>query len=163
MTDSDILCETHAVRALRDSVEISAGPERVWSWLVDLYLPGRYREWHPDHVSATWVSGPPNRVGSVLEAVEYLGGRRETMRFELTAVDPPRRLAYRMRGPISALLPRGAFLVEPIAGGSRFQAIIEYRFGKLTEVLFRRRVAALRTHMHEEGVNVKRILESGRE
>ncbi len=147
------------MRSLHEAVEVSAEPGRVWEWLMG--LADNYQDWHPDHVSAAWVGGPANRVGSVLEVVERLGGRTERLRFELTDVAPPRRFAYRMRGPISVLLPRGAFAVEPADGGSRFHATIDCRFPRLAQVLFPRRIEVLRAHMREEGENLKRILESG--
>ena len=149
---------TSAVNALRDSVEIATSPERVWGWLTQLARD--YREWHPDHVSARWVIGTPNQVGSVLEAVEWIGGHREKLRLELTAIDPPHRLEYHLRGPISLLLPGGSFRIEPAGGGSRFEATVQYRFGMLAQRLFKRRVAALQRHMREEGENLRRLLEA---
>lgn len=65
-----------------------------------------------------------------------------------------------MRGPISFLLPGGAFAVMPDNGGSCFTASISYRFGKMTERMFKRRMAVLTRHMQEEGENLKRIIES---
>lgn len=146
------------MRELRDSIRVHAPPERVWTWLLG--LAEHYTEWHPDHVSARWVRGDPAAVGSVLEVVERLAGRREELRFEMTGVDPPRQLEYRILGPHSILLPTGGFEVAPDDEGSRFTAYICYRFGQLTEALFRRRVAALRAHMREEGQNLKRLIES---
>ena len=119
-----------------------------------------YTDWHPDHVSAEWVHGEPNQVGSILEAVEDLGGTREVLQLEMTSIDPPHGFEYRIRGPISLLLPGGAFAVVSAGGGARFTATISYRFGRLTECLFNRRTAALRSHMKEEGENLKRIVES---
>lgn len=143
---------------LRDSIDIDAPPERVWDWLAE--LADHYTDWHPAHVSAEWERGAPNQVGSVLRVVEDLGGHREELRFELTAVEPHHRLEYRLLGPIAMLLPRGAFTIAPTDGGARFVATISYRFGWLTERLFRKRTATLRAHMREEGESLKRILES---
>lgn len=148
------------MRELTDSIRIDSPPEPVWEWLSA--LSEHYTEWHPDHVSAEWEHGEPNQVGSILKAVEDLGGTREVLRLEMTSVEPPHRFEYRIRGPISLLLPGGAFAVVSDDGGSRFTATISYRFGRLTERLFRRRTAALRRHMEEEGENLKRIIESAR-
>lgn len=148
------------MRELRDSIEIGAPPERVWEWIAG--LADHYTEWHPAHVSAEWERGDPNEVGSVLRVVEDLGDNREELRFEVTAVEPRHRLEYRMLGPIAILLPGGAFTVAPTDGGSRFVATISFRFGWLTEHLFRRRAAMLRAHMSEEGENLKGIVESAR-
>lgn len=146
------------MRRLTDSIWIDSPPEAVWEWLST--MSEHYTEWHPDHVSAAWVHGEPNRVGSILEAVEDLGGTREVLRLEMKSIDPPNGFGYRIRGPISLLLPGGTFAVVSDGGGARFTATISYRFGWLTERLFNRRTAALTTHMNEEGENLKRIVES---
>lgn len=145
------------MRELSDSIEIDAPPDRLWDWLT--HLADNYTSWHPDHISAEWTSGVPNAVGSVLTVVERLGGTTETLRFELTSIDPPRGFDYRLRGHASVLLPKGSFAIEPKERGSRFTAAIAYRFGRPTEVLFRRRMLALRTHMREEGRNLKLLIE----
>lgn len=148
------------MRELRHAVSIRARPEEIWDWLT--HLAENYRAWHPDHLGAEWERGEPNRTGSILRAVEDLDGRRETLRFELTRIDPPHRFEYRLRGPISIMLPHGAFTVISEDGASRFVATIAYRFGWFTEHLFKRRHAALRAHMNEEGENLRRIIESSR-
>jgi hypothetical protein len=73
------------VRQIRDAVHIDASPEELWSWLAGLADP--YTDWHPDHVSAEWVEGEPNGVGSILEAAECIGGHEETLRFVMTDID----------------------------------------------------------------------------
>lgn len=143
---------------LVDSIAIDAPPDAVWEWLTD--IPAHYGEWHPDHVSAEWERGEPSQIGSIMRAVEVLDGTRETLRMELTSIEPPHRLRYRMRGLISILLPGGGFTVTPQDGGCLFTAFISYRMGRFTERLFDRRVAALTRHMEEEGENLKRIIES---
>lgn len=78
----------------------------------------------------------------------------------MTSVEPTHGFEYRIRGPISLLLPGGAFAVVSDDGGSRFTATISYRFGRVTERLFKRRMAAPRRHMEEEGESLKRVIES---
>jgi len=146
------------MRTLTDSINVDAPPERVWSWLAE--LAGHYPEWHPDHISADWTCGEPNRVGSQLTAVENLAGHREELVFEMTKVDPPRRMEYRILGPHSIVIPGGSFSVVPRAGGSTFTAALSYRFGWFAELLFGRRIAALRSHMDEEGRNLKQLVEA---
>jgi uncharacterized protein YndB with AHSA1/START domain len=147
-----------SVRQVWDTVVVDVAPDRVWRWLTG--FAEHYLVWHPDHVSAVWEQGEPNQVGSVLKVVEYLGGHREVLRFEMTEVDPPRRMGYRILGSHGVLLPGGAFTITADDGGSRFTASIQYRFGVVTEWFFRQRVAALRTHMREEGENLKRLVEA---
>lgn len=143
---------------LQDSVYVHAAPEHVWSWLAG--LTHHYAQWHPDHVSAAWVSGEANQVGSVLEAVEYVGGRREKLRFVMTEVAPPTLMEYRIAGAHGLLLAGGAFLIVADGDGSTFTASIRYRFGWVVERLFTRRAQALRAHMREEGENLKRLVEA---
>jgi len=73
------------VRQIRDAVHIDASPEELWSCLAKLADP--YTDWHPDQVSAKWVEGEPNGVGSILEAVECIGSHRETLRFVMADID----------------------------------------------------------------------------
>lgn len=143
---------------LEDYIEVAAPPEEVWAWLST--MADHYTEWHPDHISARWIRGEPNHIGSRLEAIEYLAGHRETLVFEVTGVDPPRRMEYRILGPHSILLPGGRFVISERNHGSVFQAGIDIRTGRIGEILSRRRMQALRTHMHEEGRSLKRLIEA---
>lgn len=142
---------------LCDSVAIDVPAGEVWEWLSN--MAERYTEWHPDHVSAAWVLGEPNCIGSRFEAVEYLAGHRERLRFELTSVEPPHAMEYRILGAHSILIPRGRFLVRPSGTGSEFRAEIDIRLGFLLKLVLRRRMKALRSHMREEGLYLKRLLE----
>jgi len=146
---------------LEDSIEVDAAPETVWAWLST--MADHYTEWHPDHISAGWIRGEPNHVGSRLEAIEYLAGHREKLVFEMTGVTPPRRMEYRILGPHSILLPAGRFVVSELDHRSVFQAEIDVRFARLAAIAFRRRIEALRIHMHEEGRSLKRLIEASLE
>ena len=150
--------EVSQVSQVCDTVHVDASPEEVWSWLAG--LADHYRDWHPDHVSAEWVKGEPNEVGSVLQAVEYIGGHRETLRFVMTQVDAPHVMRYRIRGLHSILLPGGGFSVTAHGNGSAFTATIDYRFGGTLDRLLPRRTEALRAHVREEGVNLKHLVET---
>ena len=147
------------MRYLEDTVHIDASPLEVWGWLC--HLVDNYRDWHPDHVLAEWLAGPPNRVGSVMRTVELIGDHEEELLLELIEFDPPCRYAYRIGRSIGLLLPGGAFEIEPDpAGGCYFTARIAYRYGLFTERLVRKRVRQLRTHLAEESYNLKRIVEA---
>ncbi len=146
-------------RELQDSIVVDARPDQVWSWLLD--LADHYTEWHPDHVSATWSHGEPNEIGSQLTTVEDLAGHREELVFEVTNLEPPWRMEYRTKGLHSIILPGGSFQISPAQNqSSTFTATIRYRLGPVTALLFRRRMAALQAHMHEEGEGLKRLVEA---
>jgi len=147
------------MHCIEDSVHLDASQARVWKWLV--HLVDGYADWHPSHVSAEWIVGPPNRVGSVMRAVERLGDREEDLIFELTEIDPPSHFGYRIGRSIGLLLPRGSFDVQSDdAGGCWFTARIWYRFGRLTEKVLGERLSILRSHLEEEGENLKRLVEA---
>lgn len=145
---------------LRDSVLIDVPPARVWAWLNE--LPSHYHDWHPAHVACRYERGESLEVGAVLYVEEHLHQRLHRLRLRATEVVPGRVMRYRNHGFT------GAFLVEPANGGTRFTA--ELAFGIPTPVIgfimdavlrriLARRLAALHTHMREEGRNLKHLLE----
>lgn len=145
---------------LRDSILIDVPPERVWAWLVE--LPAHYRAWHPAHVTCRYERGTSLEVGAVLYVEEELHGRRHRLCLQATEVIPGRVMRYRSRGF------RGAFLLEPVTGGTRFTAELDFGIrtpgiGSALDAIMRRvlagRLAAFRTHMRQEGENLKRVLE----
>lgn len=147
---------------LRDVVEIGVAPEEVFDFLV--HLDEHYRAWHPDHVSARWVTGAPGAEGSVLLVEERLHGATHHLKLRVTANRPNRELRYRI-----AVGVRGAFRIEPLAEGLRFIAELSFGWstpviGPLLDFLARHllgaRLEALRRHMEEEGVLLKALLES---
>lgn len=147
------------MRCLEEITQVRAAPREVWRFLVNMV--DRYPQWHPDHESAAWIAGPPNHVGSVMRAVETVGGHREELIFELVDFEPEHLYRYRIGRSVGLMLPGGSFVVDPDEGGGcRLTARIQYRFGWVTETLFRSRLAALRVHMAEEGGNLKDIVEA---
>ncbi len=144
--------------ALEDSILVEAPPESVWNWLTG--LAGHYTEWHPDHHSAEWILGEPTQVGSVLRAVEDVGGHREMLDMEVTRIERPRRIEYRIRGLHGLVLPGGAFVLEPVDGYTLFTASVRYRFGRITGRLFRKRMVGLQQHMRQEGENLRALVEA---
>ena len=149
--------ETVRPGTLLDEILIDAPPEAVWAWVSG--LADHYSEWHPDHVSARWASGPPNEVGSQLEAVEVLGGRRERLRFEMIEVIAPRRMSFRFVGGHALVAKGGRFEVEPFGSGSLFRARLDFRFGTVLDRFYPKIGRTLRDHMREEGQAAKRLVE----
>lgn len=146
---------------LRDTVVIHVPPERVWAWLND--LPLHYREWHPAHRECRYVRGDRLTVGAIVQMDEQLHGKAHSLTIHASAVVPHRLLRYRGRGF------QGAFLLEPADGGTRFTAELELGLrwplvGSLLDMVWRRvlahRLSAIQVHMHEEGQNLKQLLES---
>lgn len=145
---------------LRDSVLINVPPERVWAWLNE--LPTHYRTWHPAHVTCRYEHGDRLEVGAVLYAEEFLHNRLHRLRLKATEVVPGRALRYRGHGFT------GAFLVDPANSATSFTAELAFGMrlgvlGSVLDTLLRKllgpRLATFQVHMHEEGVNLKQLLE----
>lgn len=147
---------------LHDSVVVRASPERVWDWLET--LPEHYRQWHPGHLSARWVTGHGFRPGAVMEVEEVLHGRRHRLTLTCVDVEPGRSVRYRLFPGMG-----GTFDVEPVDGATRFTARLTAGtqapvIGRVLDALLRTvlgsRFEVLRRHQAEEGVNLKALLES---
>jgi uncharacterized protein YndB with AHSA1/START domain len=147
---------------LRDTVFIETPPQKVWAWLAD--LPDHYREWHPAHVRCWYEHGNALQAGAILGVEEELHGRLHRLKLRTTEIVPDRLLRYSGWGL------RGAFLLEGANGGTRFTSTLGFGvavplIGPLADWalghLFGTRLAAVQEHMHEEGRNLKRLLEQG--
>lgn len=93
---------------------------------------------------------------------ETLHGRPHQLKLLATEVVPNRLLRYSSWGV------RGAFLLEEAHGGTRLTAtlsfgveapFIGYIADRMLGRVFATRLAAVQEHMHEEGRNLKRLLE----
>jgi hypothetical protein len=142
---------------LKDSVEIEAPPEKVFKWLT--HFAENYTTWHPDHTACSWVAGEPMTKGSILCCEEYLHGELHTMKLCLTKIKPT-KIEYKVLFPMSLICSKGSFLIESKGDHSIFTATLSFRFRALLPILFKERVASLKTHMKEEGENLKQLLES---
>lgn len=145
---------------LSDTVFIEAPPGEAWAWLAR--LPENYRSWHPAHAGCRYLRGSGLEAGAVLAVEEELHGRPHRLKLRVDEVVPMRRVRYSGTGF------RGAFFFAEANGGTSFTATLTFGapiLGKLADRLlaraFARPLDALRVHMHEEGLNLKRLLERG--
>lgn len=146
---------------LSDTVIIRTTPTRAFQWFE--HLEENYLAWHPAHVSCRYLQGAGLKEGSVLRVEEYLHGKLHKLTFHLTRVVPAREIQYRIAPGL-----RGGFRFKPTTEGVELGA--EIRLGwqipimgvlvdLLLKVFFYRQLQALRQHMHEEGLNLRAILE----
>jgi len=143
---------------------MGASPDQIFDWLA--HLPDNYLAWHPDHVACRYLKGTSLlEVGSVLYIEEYLHGELHSLKLRTTRVLANSRLEYSAEFGI-----RGAFEVRPQAEGVLF--VTELALGSSLPLLgwlvdrvmhkwLRKRLDAMRQHMAEEGLNLKRWLEKG--
>jgi len=75
--------------------DISAPPDGVFATLTDLDAAG---QWMPSFVRIERLDQGPLRVGSEWRETRKMFGREATEQFEVTELDPPRRLALRVDG-----------------------------------------------------------------
>lgn len=149
---------------LGDTIDIDVPPETIWAWFQQ--LPEHYQEWHPDHVSCRWLRGDSFEPGARMEAVEFLHGRRHRLRLTMTGNKSLRRVQYRIYPGV-----RGSLAAELTATGSRFTAkieigtrlpVIRWIIDRMLRMMLAPQLEAIRRHQHEEGVNLKAILERRR-
>ena len=135
---------------LEETALLDVRPERVVAFLEA--LEERYRDWHPDHVSFSWLDGA-RREHFYFE--ERIGGWMLRMAIQVTRSADGRRAICR---PTSRLVrwvfPWMSFTVRPEGAGCRYTHQIKLRLGPLRPLLERPFLSHLRRHMREETANL---------
>jgi hypothetical protein len=144
--------------AIRESVEIARRPEVVFAYLDDL---ARHGEWQEQIVRVDRVEPQgPTQVGTRATETRKMGGREQTMTYEITERNPPWSFAFRgVDGPVR---PRGRGTIESLDDGARTRLTIEFDFeghglGKLLRPLA---VRGARNEIPKNQRKLKELLES---
>jgi uncharacterized membrane protein len=143
---------------ITQSVEIARPPQDVFAYLDQFERHGEWQETIVD--SRVETEGPP-RVGTRVMQTRRTPTGRQTVSFELTEHDPPRKAAWRgIEGPIR---PVGSVSVEPVGDGSRSRVTLEldlegHGFGKIIAPLARRQAVK---EVPKAQARLKERLESG--
>jgi uncharacterized protein YndB with AHSA1/START domain len=107
------------VATIVHSVEIARSPQDVFAYLDDLE---RHGEWQSEIVSTKRETDGPTRVGTRATDVRRVPGRTQSVTYEITEHDPPRKVAFRgVTGPVR---PVGTATVE-LVGEGRSKVTIE--------------------------------------
>jgi uncharacterized protein YndB with AHSA1/START domain len=103
------------VAAIVHSIEIARSPADVFAYLDDLE---RHGEWQSQIVSSTRETAGPTGVGTRATDVRRVPGRTQSVTYEITEHDPPRRVTFKgVNGPVR---PVGTVTVESFGeGGSK--------------------------------------------
>jgi uncharacterized protein YndB with AHSA1/START domain len=110
------------VSHIRHTVEIARPPDEVFAYLDDLE---RHGEWQSQIVSSHRETEGPTRVGTRATDVRRVPGRTQSVTYEITEYDPPRRTSFKgVNGPVR---PVGTVTVEP-AGEGASKVTIELDF-----------------------------------
>jgi uncharacterized membrane protein len=108
-----------SISKITDSIEIARPPEDVFAYLDDLE---RHGEWQSQIVSSHRETDGPTRVGTRATDVRKVPGREQSVTYEITEHDPPRKTSFRgTNGPVR---PVGTVTVEP-AGEGRSKVTLE--------------------------------------
>ena len=131
-------------------------PAEVYGLLADLR---RATEWQPSLESVEVETEGQTRVGTSGREVRRAGGRRIESRFEVTALEPERRIVVFTRA--RELDANAEFAVEPNGDGTRVRATVDLHL----HGMLRFAAAALRGRAHNQTradlERLKRLLEGG--
>ena len=144
---------------LREEIAVSAGAETVFNFFEN--MAAHYTDWHPDHLEYQWIKGHDCRVGNEFRFVETIGGIRKAQTMRFIEIIPGAMLAFAPVNPfIRLLMPRLSFHMTPHSSKScTFTAKIQLRVGPIAARLNKREFDAVKQHMYEEGINLKRMVE----
>jgi uncharacterized membrane protein len=150
--------EDHGVPPITHTVEIARPADEVFAYLDDLE---RHGEWQSQIVSSRRDTEGPTRVGTRATDVRRVPGRTQSITYEVTEHDPPRKVSFKgVNGPVR---PVGTVTVEP-AGEGASKVTIELDLqghgllGQLIAPLARNQA---RKQVPEDQARLKERLESG--
>ena len=141
-----------------ESIEIGRGPADVFAYMDQLE---RHAEWQGAIVSSTCENDGPVGVGTRATDVRRVPGGKQSVTYEITEHDPPRRVAFKgVNGPVR---PVGTVMIEPVGEGrSRLTLELDLQGHGLLGMIF----AALargqaRKEVPQDQQRLKERLESG--
>lgn len=148
---------------------VKAPAKEVWNFLTNLQTGDTYRKWHPrDHIKIICLKGNGEAVGSNFYAEEYIGKFVLRLPYTVTHSIPHYYLEYSASFPLSLLkVGKGYFKIEDVnSKTTKLTAYVEYGYelpilGKVLDkiVNFLIKKKHLEKHIHEEGENIKKLLE----
>jgi uncharacterized protein YndB with AHSA1/START domain len=126
------------VARLRMMEHFDAPPEQIYELGTDFK---RYPEWNVNYVEVKEITGPIERVGTRIHAIERILGRDIDSWYEIVEVEPVRLLKMTgssAQGGTSTLTYR---LTPAEDGGADVETVLEYElplgvFGQLADKLF---------------------------
>jgi len=102
-----------------NTIEIAKSQQDVFAYIDQLE---RHGEWQTSIISVTRDTEGPTRVGTRATDLRKVPGGKQSVTYEITEHDPPRRASFRgTNGPVR---PVGSVTVEP-AGEGRSRVTLE--------------------------------------
>jgi len=93
-------------------------PDSVWEFLTTETNDVNWRA--PWVISVRKLTDGPTAIGTRYETVYRFFGQRQVVIVEITALDAPRRMAWRQVGERTIAFNEGSYQLEPIDGETRF-------------------------------------------
>lgn len=144
---------------LEETTRIHASPEEIYRFFER--MDANYEQWHPDHIEFSWIDGDGLEEGAKAYFEERIAGKRQQKTVRFTEIEPDRYIEFRPTSRLVGLLmPSISFTIDPHRDGCILTQRIKIRTGPIGARLNRREFDAVRTHMKEEGENLKSILEA---
>ncbi|WP_136591345.1 SRPBCC family protein [Salinigranum halophilum] len=144
---------------LEETTKVHAPPEDIYRFFET--MDENYERWHPDHIEFRWVEGDGLAEGAKAYFEEHIAGKTKQATVRFTAIVPDRYVEFKPTSLLVGLLmPSISFTIDPHGDGCDFTQRIKIRTGPIGARLNRSEFDAVRTHMREEGENLKKILES---
>ena len=143
---------------ITESIEIARRPDEVFAYLDDL---SRHGEWQESIVSAEKQGDGPTRVGTKSTEQRRVGGRVQTMTYEVTEHDPPRAFAFRgVDGPVRVV---GRATIAPVGDGSssRVSLVLDFEGRGIGKVFVPLARSQARKQVPKDQQRLKERLESG--
>jgi len=146
------------LKTISDRIAVKCTAANAFGWFLN--LDKNYCDWHKDHISCSISPKGKIAAGTTITSKEYLHGKPHSLKMIITSVKPDDSIEYRTSFPLSMICPGGSFHFQPYDDGILFTATLDFRLGAGLSRLFKRQYTALVDHMREEGMNLKRILET---
>ncbi|WP_435157410.1 SRPBCC family protein [Haladaptatus sp. DFWS20] len=144
---------------LEETTRVNASPEEVYHFFETMDV--NYQRWHPDHIVFRWSTGDGLEQGAIAYFEERIAGKKQKKTVQFTEVIPDRYIDFKPTSRlVGMLMPSISFTIEPHENGCDLTQRIKVRTGPIGAWLNRREFDAVRTHMKEEGENLKTILET---
>jgi carbon monoxide dehydrogenase subunit G len=141
-----------------ESIEIARAPADVFAYLDQLE---RHGEWQSQIISSTREGGGPVGVGTRATDVRRVPGSKQSVTYEITEHDPPRRVSF--KGVSGAVRPVGSVSIEPVGeNGSRVTLELELEGHGLLGMIFAPMARSqARKDVPQDQQRLKERLESG--
>ncbi|KAB1066067.1 SRPBCC family protein [Salibacter halophilus] len=142
-----------------DKILIDAPCKDVYSFFEK--MKENYLAWHQEHIAFEWRKGKGLEVGNVFYFEEEIGGQLLKKETRFTKIIPNQYIEFKMVNWFYRLfIPKMTFIFEEEKGACLFTAQVFLRgIGPLGKWTHRKEFKAVKKHMKEEGINLKRIIE----